>query len=282
MMDCKKALATATETLQEGQNLMELSLDILRKQGSKQAAKKAGRTAVEGLIGVIIQNNKATMLEVNSETDFVARNELFHKFIEEGVQVASNLDKVGVEELLVAKSLDGKQTVADSLVDVINAIRENIQISRVVRLEPPAGGLVEAYVHQPVEGYKSDTVRLGRIGSMVALDKSGPELQKFGSELAMHVAAASPRFLDQASVPQATLDKESAFLTEQARESGKPENMIEKIVKGQLAKFYGDNCLVNQAFVVHDGEGKPPPVQDVAKKLGTTITAFYRFQCGAR
>jgi elongation factor Ts len=269
MMDCKRALGDTAGDI-------EAAVDWLRKKGLAAAAKKAGRTAAEGLVGVATRGRAGAVVEVNSETDFVARNKEFQKF----VQVVSELavDGDGGLEALCRTPFPGSQrTVAEECARLIATIGENLVLRRLQRLAV-AAGVVSSYVHNALG------VGIGKIGVLVALESNGDadRLSGVGKQLAMHVAAANPLYLDIASVPAAALDREREVLREQARASGKPEAVIERMVEGRLRKFYEEVVLLEQIFVV-DGERKiAKVVDDAARSLGTPIrvTGFARFALG--
>ena len=263
MMDCKRAL---TETGGD----MEAAVDWLRKKGLAAAAKKSGRTAAEGLIGVASAPQVAGMVEVNAETDFVARNDMFQAFVAE---VAGLVLTVGdeVEALLRATYPGTRHSVAEELTRLIATIGENMAIRRAKRLEV-AEGVVATYVHNAVRP------GLGRIGVLVALEgKSEMDvMETLGRQIGMHVAAARPEALDIASVDPSALEREKAVLMEQARASGKPDNIIEKMVEGRIRKYYEEVVLLEQVWV-HDGESR---VKEVVRKAGLTLKGFARFQLG--
>ncbi|MBX6375325.1 MAG: elongation factor Ts [Acetobacteraceae bacterium] len=263
MMDCKKAL---TETGGD----MEAAIDWLRKKGLSAAAKKSGRVAAEGLIGVASGPKVAAMVEVNAETDFVARNDLFQNFVAE---VAGLVLSVGedLEALKRATYPGTTHTVADELTRLIATIGENMTIRRVRRLQVQ-NGAVATYVHSAVRP------GLGKIGVLVAIEGPGEldALETLGRQVGMHVAASRPEALDIAGVARAALAREKAGLAEQARASGKPENIIQKMVEGRIRKYYEEVVLLEQVWV-HDGETR---VKEVARKAGVNITGFARFQLG--
>src|SRR3954454_6979413 len=238
MMDCK---AAAGET---GGDL-EAAVDWLRKKGLAKAAKKAGRIAAEGLHGIAVKSRKGVAVEVNSETDFVARNDLFQGLVKLIAQVALTAG-ADVEKIDAAKV--GDITVADAISDTIAKVGENMTLRRAAELSVGAG-VVASYVHNFVaEG-------LGRIGVLVALESIGKteELQSLGRQIAMHVAATSPQALDAKSLGATVVKREREVLAERFRAQGKPENVIEKIVESGLKTFYKEVCLLDQAYV-HDPE----------------------------
>ncbi len=263
MMDCKKAL---TET--EGD--IETAVDWLRKKGLAAAAKKSGRIAAEGLVGVASAPNKAAMVEVNAETDFVARNETFQEFVakvaEIALQVGDNLDTINA-----APFPDTGRTIAEELTHLVATIGENMTIRRAAVLSVKQG-VVASYMHQALRP------GLGKIGVLAAVEGPGEldALEALGRQVGMHVAATSPDALDVDSVDPAALDRERAVLSEQARASGKPENIIEKMVEGRIRKYYEEVVLLEQVWV-HDGESR---VRAVLKKAGVALTGFVRFKLG--
>ena len=269
MMDCKRALVETAGDI-------EGAVDWLRKKGLAAAAKKSGRIAAEGLIGIHVAGRRGAMVEVNSETDFVSRNADFQAFA--GTLAGLAIDSGGDLDALLAMPYpaDGR-TVAEQLTHMIATIGENMQVRRVAVLDVPEGR-IGFYVHN------AQAPDLGKIGVLVGVRSDGdPEqLAALGKQLAMHVAAASPQFLSQDQVDQASLDRERAVLTEQARASGKPEAIIEKMVEGRLRRYYEETCLLEQVFVI-DGETKVQAVVDAtAKAVGApvTITGFTRFTIG--
>ncbi len=269
MMDCKKAL---TET--DGD--MEVAVDWLRKKGLAAAAKKAGRVAAEGLIGVATAGTRGAIVEVNSETDFVARNDKFQEFVGQVARLA--LESGGDLESLKRVSYPGTgRNVEQELTQLIAVIGENLSLRRAALLSVDQG-VVGSYVHNQV------ALGLGKIGVLVALESSGDQdsLSTLGKQLAMHVAAAAPMAIDSGDVDAAALERERDVLAEQARASGKPEEIIAKMVEGRLRKYYEEVCLLQQTFVI-DGETKVGKVLDQSgTELGTTVkvTSFCRYQLG--
>ncbi|MCB1562326.1 MAG: elongation factor Ts [Alphaproteobacteria bacterium] len=267
MMDAKKALV-------ENDGDMDAAVDWLRTKGLAKAAKKSGRTAAEGLVAVVTDGTQGAAVELNSETDFVARNEEFQNFVR---KVAGQALGAANAEELAAKSLDGGKSVQDSLTDLIAKIGENMSLRRSARLSV-SEGVVSAYVH----GALADG--LGRIGVLVALESGADEgaLQDIGKQIAMHVAAANPQFLDVNSVDAEALERERNVLKEQAIASGKSADIAEKMVEGRLRKYYEEVCLIEQVFVI-DGETKIRDlIEKAAKDAGSPIklTGFIRFQLG--
>jgi elongation factor Ts len=268
MMDCKKALA-------ENNGEMEASIDWLRAKGLAAAAKKAGRTAAEGLVGVVVEGSRGAVVEVNSETDFVAKNEIFQDFVRNVAKLVLE-HGTDVEALGAAQYPEGG-TVQEKLTDNIAKIGENQSLRRAAVLEVNEGAVVP-YVHNAV------TPGLGKIGVLVALESAAPAetLQVLGKQIAQHVAAAHPQALSADDLDAALVERERAIAMEKARESGKPENIIEKMVEGGLAKFRKENALLTQ-LLVHDNK---TPIAEVvasaAKEAGTGIQliGFVRFQLG--
>jgi elongation factor Ts len=268
MMDCKKALA-------ENSGEMEAAIDWLRAKGLAAAAKKAGRTAAEGLVGVAVAGVRGAVVEVNSETDFVAKNEIFQDFVRNVAQLA--LENGSDVEALSNAAYPSGGTVSEVLTDNIAKIGENQSLRRAAVLEVKEG-VVVPYVHnQVVPG-------LGKIGVLVALESAAPSetLIALGKQIAMHVAAANPLALNADDLDADLIERERSIAMEKAKESGKPQNIVEKMVEGGLAKFRKDNALTSQLFVI---DGKTPVADVVAqagKEAGTpvTLSGFVRFQIG--
>ena len=263
MMDCKKALS-------ENGGDIEAAIDWLRKKGLSAAAKKSGRVAAEGLVGVASAKNKAAMVEVNAETDFVARNEAFQELVEGVAKVALEVGE-DVEAIKAAKFPGGDRTVADQITHLIATIGENMTVRRARVLEV-SSGVVATYVHGALKP------GLGKIGVLVAVESTSEldALEVLGRQVGMHVAATRPAALDTTSVDPAALERERAVLSEQARASGKPEAIIEKMVTGRIQKYYEEVVLLEQVWV-HDGESR---VKAVVQKAGATLAGFERFQLG--
>ena len=263
MMDCKKAL---TET--DGD--IEVAIDWLRKKGLAAAAKKSGRVAAEGLVGVATAANKAAIVEVNAETDFVARNETFQEFV---AKVAEIVLAVGddLDAVNAAPFPDSGRSVSEELTHLVATIGENMTIRR-AKVLSVSNGVVASYMHQALRP------GLGKIGVLAAIEGPGEiaTLETLGRQVGMHVAATRPEALDIDAVDPAALERERAVLSEQARASGKPENIIEKMVEGRIRKYYEEVVLLEQVWV-HDGESR---VRAVAKKAGVTLKGFVRFQLG--
>ncbi len=259
MMDCKKALA-------ENDGDVEASVDWLRTKGLAAAAKKAGRVASEGLVAIAVDGGKGALVEVNSETDFVSRNDQFQAFVKQVAALALEADG-DVDQLLGLDFPGEGRTVQEQLTHMIATIGENMSIRRCANLTVGEGALA-TYVHNAMAG------GIGKIAVLVGLesgaDKAG--LEAFGKQVAMHVAAAKPQAVSRDDLDPMVLDRERAVLSEQARESGKPEEIIEKMVEGRLRKFYEEVCLMDQTFVI-DGESKvSAAVEAAGKDLGSAIS----------
>jgi elongation factor Ts len=263
MMDCKKALI-------ETDGEIEPAIDWLRKKGLAAAAKKSGRVAAEGLVGVASATNKAAIVEVNAETDFVARNETFQEFVDKVAEIVLEIGD-DLEAVNTAPFPDTGRTVAEELTHLVATIGENMTIRR-AKVLSVSQGVVASYMHKALRP------GLGQIGVLAAVEGPGElaTLETLGRQVGMHVAAARPEALDIDSVDPAALDRERAVLSEQARASGKPEAIIEKMVDGRIRKYYEEVVLLEQVWV-HDGESR---VRAVAKKAGVTLTGFVRFQLG--
>ena len=269
MMDCKKALAEADADL-------EAAAEWLRKKGLAAAAKKAGRVAAEGLIGIAAADGKGAIVEVNSETDFVARNEVFQKFVGEIGALA--LEAQGDLDNLKSASFPGSpRTVEEEVVHQISTIGENINLRRSAALSVDPG-IVASYVHNAV------APGLGKIGVVVALksDAGKDELAALGKQLAMHIAATNPLAVSAEDLDQAAVDKEREILREQAATTGKPDDIVDKMVEGRLRKYYQEVVLLDQTFVI-DGETRVGKVlEGAAKSLGkpVAVAGFVRFALG--
>jgi len=268
MMDCKKALA-------ENGGDMEAAVDWLRTKGLAAAAKKAGRQAAEGLVGVAVKGTKGAAVEVNSETDFVAKNDQFQAFVRTVTEIALGTGD-DIEALAAAPYPEGG-TVAEKLTNNIATIGEQQALRRAKTIEVGQGAIV-SYVHNAA------APGLGKIGVLVALESTAPaeKLEALGKQIAMHIAAANPQALTAEGLDPATIERERAIAAEKAAESGKPANIVEKMVEGAIAKFRKENALLSQLFVIDN----KTPVQDVvaaaAKEAGAPIVLkdYVRFQLG--
>jgi elongation factor Ts len=263
MGDCKKALVAV-----EGD--VEAAIDWLRKKGLSTAAKKSGRVAAEGLVGVASSAKTAAMVEVNAETDFVARNEAFQNFVSTVTTLALTVGD-DIEKLKAAAYPGSDRTVADELIHLVATVGENMTIRR-AKVFTVSQGAVATYMHNALKP------GLGKIGVLVALE-SDSELDAvvtLGRQIGMHVAATRPDALDIDAVDPAALERERSVLSEQARASGKPEAIIEKMVEGRIKKFYEEVVLLEQVWVL-DGESR---VREVVKKAGCKLVGFQRFQLG--
>jgi len=267
MMDCKAAL-------QETAGAIEQAVDLLRKRGLAKAAKKAGRIAAEGLIGVAMEDSKGVVVEVNSETDFVARNDLFQGLVKMIANVALAVGP-DVEKIKVAKV--GDITLAEAIADTIAKIGENMSLRRASSLSV-ANGVIGSYVHNSVEQ------GLGKIGVLVALQSTGKgeELKRFGRMLAMHVAASNPQAIEASGLDPDLVRREKEVLADKYRSQGKPPNVIDKIVGSGLKTFYKEVCLVDQAYIHDPDKTVSQAMKDSEGKLGAPIkvTGFIRYALG--
>ncbi len=267
MMDCKKAL---TET---GGDL-EAAVDWLRKKGIAKADKKAGRVAAEGLVALNLAGTKGALVEVNSETDFVSRNEEFQSAVAEIAGLA--IDNTDFDSLSAAQTAAGV-SVADYLVALIGKIGENMNLRR-VSAQSVSNGAVAGYIHNAV------TDGMGKIGVLVALESDGDaaKLNELGKKIAMHIAATNPLALNVDDLDPAVVQKERDMLSAEARESGKPENIIEKMVEGRMTKFYKESVLTTQIFVMDGERSIAQVIADEAKALGSdiTLTGYSRVELG--
>lgn len=269
MMDCKAAL-------KETGGDMEAAVDWLRTKGLAKAAKKAGRVAAEGLVAVAADGNKAVVVEVNSETDFVARNENFQKLVRDIAATALTVDG-DVEKLAAAPYPDSDKSVEGELKEAVGTIGENMTLRRSAGLSV-SEGVVASYVHNAAgDG-------LGKIGVLVALESAGDadKLAALGKQIAMHVAATNPMALSTDELDADAVERERTVYMEQARESGKPESIIEKMVEGRLRKFYEEVTLVKQSFVINPDLTVEKAVEETAKEIGSPIklTGFVRIALG--
>ena len=269
MLDCKKALVEANGNMDE-------AVDWLRKKGLATAAKKASRIAAEGLVSVYVEGNAGAIAEVNSETDFVAKNEIFQEYVSDAAIVA--LKSAG--EVCDMKSFNcpkcGK-TFEERLTDMIAKIGENMNLRRAARLDVNEG-VVASYIHNAAG------TNIGKIGVLVALESKADKakLQELGKHIAMHVAATAPLFLNIESVDPAAVEHEKSIFAEQAKASGKPENIIEKMVEGRVRKYYEEVVLEEQAYIMDPDKKVKQVVADAAKELGTDVklAGYVRFKLG--
>lgn len=266
MMDCKKAL---TEN-----DSMEDAVDWLRKKGLSAAAKKSGRTAAEGLVAIAVSGNKAAVIELNSETDFVAKNEKFQQLAQRIATIAVDHGAT-VEELKETVNAETGRSVKDDVVDLVGSIGENLQLRRSAVV---SGDVVVPYIHNAVKD------GIGKIGVLVALKTTGnkDKAQELGKQIAMHIAAARPESLNVAGLDQSLVAREKDVLTEQARASGKPDNVIEKMIEGRIRKFYAEVVLLEQAFVMDGKTAVKDILKDAEKEIGAPveIVDYQRFQLG--
>jgi elongation factor Ts len=269
MMDCKKAL---TETNGD----IEAAVDWLRSKGLAKAAKKADRVAAEGLVGIATEGNRAAIVEINSETDFVARNEQFQGIVANTAKLALGVNG-DVEALAAAQYPGSGRTVSEELTEAIAKIGENMTLRRAAVLEV-ANGVVGSYVHSAI------TEGLGRIGILVGLESTGDKavLAALGKQIAMHIAATNPLSLSADDLDPAAVERERSVFIEQAKASGKPDNIIEKMVEGRVRKYYEEVTLLAQTFVI-DGENTvAQAVANAEKDAGAPIkvTGFVRYALG--
>ncbi|MDE0932684.1 MAG: translation elongation factor Ts [Novosphingopyxis baekryungensis] len=269
MMDCKKALAQTDGDV-------EAAVDWLRTQGLAAAQKKSSRTAAEGLVGVAVDGTKGTALEVNSETDFVAKNEQFQDFVRNATELAL---KHGANDVETIKDADypGGGTLTEKLTGNIATIGENQTLRRAKTIEVSKGKVV-SYVHNAA------APNLGKIGVLVALESEAGDdvLEPLGKQLAMHIAAAFPLALNADGLDQDTMEREAGIAREKAAESGKPADIVEKMVQGSMKKFAKENALLSQVFVIDNKTPIEDVVAQAGKDAGTKITLidYVRFQLG--
>ncbi len=267
MMDCKSALGETAGDLQG-------AVDLLRKKGLAKAAKKAGRTAAEGLVAVALKGTKGVVVEVNSETDFVARNDLFQGLVKMIADVALDVG-ADVDKIKDAKA--GSITIAEAISDSIAKIGENLTLRRAAGLGV-GKGVVASYVHNAV------TDRLGKIGVIVALESAGKadELAQFGRLVAMHVTAANPQAIDASGLDPELIRREKDVLSEKAKVQGKPANVVDKIVESGLKTFYKEVCLLDQTFVHPPERSVAQAVKEAEGKAGAPIkiTGYVRYSVG--
>ncbi len=264
MMDCKNALV-------ENNGDIESSIDWLRTKGIAKAAKKEGRVASEGLIYVCKNENNASIIEVNSETDFVARNEDFQNIVEKLGKLA--IKSNNLEDLLSKEVSEESVLVKDYITEMIASIGENINLRRMENIENKSG-IIASYIHNQVVD------NMGKIGVLVSLESDEEEnkLEDLGKQIAMHIAATNPISINVEEIPEEILKRERAILEEEARSSGKPEEIVTKMTEGRLNKFYQESVLLEQTFVV-DGESK---IKDILKTLDkpVIISGFIRMELG--
>ncbi len=268
MMDCKAALA-------ETGGDFETAIDWLRKKGLSKAAKKAGRVAAEGLIGVASGGNAGALVEVNAETDFVAKNDQFKQFVKRAAELA--LEEDGDLQKLLRRNVTDGATVEQTLTQLISTIGENLSVRRTIALavEP---GVVASYVHN------ATSPELGKIGVLVALKSTADRgrLAALGRQIAMHVAAASPLALKPEHLPKDIVERERKVQADAARQSGKPENVIEKMIEGRMRKYYEETVLLHQIFVIDQETPVAKVIEKASRELGAPveIEGYVRFQVG--
>jgi elongation factor Ts len=267
MMDCKAALG-------ETGGDMEGAVDWLRKKGLAKAAKKAGRVAAEGLIGIAVAGQKGAIVEVNSETDFVARNQQFQSLVK---MIADTALASGADVAAISAAKVGNETVADAIASAVATIGENMTLRRAEQLTV-GSGVIASYVHSAI------APNLGKIGVLVALESGGKadELAALGRMIAMHVAAANPQALDSTGLDPAAVGRERDVLADKAKQQGKPANVIEKIVESGLKTFYKEVCLIDQAFIHDPSKTVAQAVKETEGKAGGAIkiAAFVRYALG--
>ena len=267
MMDCKAAL-------QETNGDMEQAVDLLRKKGLAKAAKKAGRIAAEGLIGLAVEGPKGVLVEVNSETDFVARNDLFQGLVKMIANVALTVG-TDMEKIKAAKV--GHITIADAIADTIAKIGENMTLRRASQLSVGTG-VIASYMHNSVEE------GLGKIGVLVALESTGKadELKRFGRMVAMHVAASNPQAIDSSGLDPEVVRREKDVLADKYKAQGKPANVVEKIVESGLKTCYKEVCLLDQAYIHEPDKSVSQAIKEAEGKAGGPIkvTGFVRYALG--
>ncbi|GAA4661266.1 translation elongation factor Ts [Bartonella pachyuromydis] len=269
MMDCKAALA-------ETNGDMEAAVDWLRKKGIAKADKKAGRTAAEGLIGIASRGSSAVLVEINSETDFVARNDVFQDIVRNVATAALDVQG-GVGSVSASLYPNSEKTVENTIKDAIGTIGENMTFRRSAKLSVE-NGVVATYIHNSVAD------GLGKLGVLVAIETTGNKeaATAFGRQVAMHIAAANPLALTAGDVDASAIEREKAIFSDQARQSGKPENIIEKMVEGRMRKFFEEVVLLSQAFVMNPDMTVEAALKDAEKSIGASakITGFVRFVLG--
>ncbi len=269
MMDCKKALTECDGDL-------EAAVDWLRQKGLASAAKKSGRVAAEGLVGIAADGNKGVVIELNAETDFVSRNEDFQNMVASVTQ-ASLANDGDLEKTKAAGYPGSEKSVADFITETVGTVGENMNLRRTGGLSVDKG-VVAAYMHNALKP------GLGKIGVLVAVESEGDaaQLETLGKQVAMHVAATNPQGLDQSSLSQELIDRERNVLIEQAKESGKPQEIAEKMVEGRIRKFFKEVCLLEQDFVMDTDKTVAQAVDAAAKEIGSDVkvTGYLRFALG--
>ena len=269
MMDCKNALT-------ESDGDMEAAIDWLRAKGLSKAAKKASRVAAEGLVGVSVDENVGAAVEVNSETDFVARNPEFQGLV---TTISSLAPAAGgdIEKLGQAEYPGAGKSVADKITELVGTIGENMSLRRTASVSVDTG-VVASYVHNQV------APGVGKIAVLVAIETEADKAaaEAFGKQVAMHVAAAAPLALTPEEISADVVERERAVFTEQARESGKPDNIVEKMVEGRIRKFYEESVLLSQAFVINPDLSVAKAAEEAGKEAGAElkISSFVRLQLG--
>jgi elongation factor Ts len=266
MMDCKKALT-------ESGGDLEQAIDLLRKKGLSAAAKKSGRIAAEGMIAAVGSDQSGALVEINSETDFVAKNDAFQAFAKGVAEVVLNQNPADVDALKVLDFPGSGRNVGEELNHQIATIGENMNIRRFARLESKSG-TTASYIHGA-----------GKMGVLVQLDSDkadNPKLAETARMLAMHVAAANPQYLCRSDVPADIVEREKGIMRAKAIESGKPEKIVDKIIEGQINKFFGESCLLEQVYVIDTDQKIGKVVEALAKEVGgqVTLAAYSRFQLG--
>lgn len=270
MMDCKKALVECSGNIEE-------AIDWLRKKGLAAAAKKAGRVAAEGLVGVFASGNTGSVIEINAETDFVARNDLFQKYVSDVAEIA-NKAGCDIENLKSINYPSTSHSVSDELTNLIAVIGENMTLRRLTHISVK-NGVIASYIHNKT------SPSLGKIGILVAIESDGSdksELAELGRQVAMHIAATRPQSTSIDDLDPALVERERNVLIEQAKASGKPAEVIDKMVEGRIKKFYEESVLLEQVFVI-DGESRVKDiVEKTAKKIGSPvkIIGFVRYELG--
>lgn len=269
MMDCKNALT-------ENNGDVEAAMDWLRSKGIAKAEKKSGRVAAEGLIGIAGADNSAAVVEVNSETDFVARNDQFQNIVRNVAETALGTDG-SVDAVSAATISGGDKSVADAITEAIGTIGENMNLRRSAKLEV-GEGVVSSYMHNAAgDG-------IGKIGVLVALESSGDKdaLAAIGKQVAMHVAATNPLAMTSEDVPADVADRERAVYLEEAKESGKPQEIAEKMVEGKMRKFFQESVLLSQAFVINPDITVEKALKEAGDSIGAPVAmkGFVRLALG--